>query len=130
MSVDGAVSSDEPKDAGQLPWHVIAMLALLLLAIPGTMIYFSMGPSWETCAKEAVLKKLRDPSSAKFEEVTSFADQSGGHVYGFVNSKNGFGGYSGRTRFSVDLDQACVPKDVFVSELTEIDIDRMADGLK
>ena len=53
--------------------------------------------------KQSVLKKLRDPKSAEFSDIRLGPVQSertgGGAVCGYVNSKNGFGGYSGRERF-------------------------------
>jgi len=49
-------------------------------------------------AKNVVLENLRDPSSAQFKNVRLY----GSWVCGEVNSKNGFGGYAGYERFSVD----------------------------
>lgn len=51
-------------------------------------------------AKEVVAAKLRDPQSAQFTEVRTTAQPgSSGLVCGFVNAKNGFGGYVGAQRF-------------------------------
>jgi hypothetical protein len=49
-----------------------------------------------TAAHRSVSAQLRDPVSAQFslERV-----QPSGAVCGFVNAKNGFGGYDGRTAF-------------------------------
>jgi hypothetical protein len=50
-------------------------------------------------AKDMILKILRDPDSAKFGDV--FFGRNG-TVCGTVNSKNGFGGYTGAQVFTVD----------------------------
>jgi len=54
-------------------------------------------------AQDAVKRKLRDPSSAQFRNMgvfhPAFADGPPQAVCGEVNSKNGFGGYSGYTIF-------------------------------
>ena len=43
---------------------------------------------------------LKDPDSAKFSEVRYVRNQSGVFVAcGYVNAKNGFGGYKGKERF-------------------------------
>ncbi len=50
--------------------------------------------------QQSIKKRLRDPSSAEFSGVTTI--KMGGKIvgaYGVVNSKNGFGGMSGPTRF-------------------------------
>lgn len=47
-------------------------------------------------SKDAVTKILRDPDSAKFGKVV-YRDP--GIVCGFVNAKNGFGGYTGEKSF-------------------------------
>lgn len=47
-------------------------------------------------AKEAVIKQLKDPSSAIFEGMRV---TSPGEVCGVVNAKNSFGGYAGSKRF-------------------------------
>jgi hypothetical protein len=53
-----------------------------------------------------VLKQLRDPDSAKFGNINIYSDRKlkGREVNvacGSVNSKNGFGGYSGLQKFIV-----------------------------
>lgn len=50
----------------------------------------------EMAAKAAVLSELRDPSSAVFEQVELL---SNGVVCGYVNARNGFGGYTGSQPF-------------------------------
>ena len=46
-------------------------------------------------AENAVKSKLKDPDSAKFENITVYKNVA----CGTVNAKNSFGGYSGKTRF-------------------------------
>jgi len=51
-------------------------------------------------AEEAVRRRLKDPDSAQFRDV-QYGDskKTGPAAYGFVNSKNAFGGYPGFQRF-------------------------------
>lgn len=49
-----------------------------------------------------VKRELRDPQSAQFSDVTVNVESA----CGFVNSKNGFGGYAGRQPFVVVGDTA------------------------
>ena len=49
-----------------------------------------------TWAREAVMNTLKDPASAQFEAVQVKANA----VCGFVNARNSYGGYVGRTRFA------------------------------
>lgn len=55
--------------------------------------------TWIAISQDGIRKKLKDPASAKFEDV--FFSKSGGSpvACGRVNSKNGFGGYTGFQRF-------------------------------
>jgi hypothetical protein len=48
-------------------------------------------------AKQLVERQLKDPDSAQFTEIVKEAKAS----CGYVNSKNGFGAYSGREAFVV-----------------------------
>lgn len=50
--------------------------------------------------KEGVAKSLRDPASAQFGAIV-MGESGDGHfpVCGYVNGKNGYGGYSGMTPF-------------------------------
>ena len=47
-------------------------------------------------AKESVRKQLREPESAEFRDIKL---NSNGIPCGYVNAKNGFGGYTGFKRF-------------------------------
>lgn len=55
--------------------------------------------------KESVSKTRKDPESVKFDSLKFYPDdqpqgeQISGHVCGYLNAKNGFGSYTGRTRF-------------------------------
>lgn len=46
-------------------------------------------------AKSAVANSLKDPPSARFESVA----RQGDAVCGYINAKNSYGGYVGKTRF-------------------------------
>lgn len=54
----------------------------------------------EERAKRVVLSKLNDPDSAAFSELETC---KGHYVTGLVNSKNSFGGFTGKKRFVVDF---------------------------
>lgn len=56
--------------------------------------------SLEIDARLAVEAQLRDPASAKFEEVAVYKGADGSkRVCGFVNAANAFGGMAGRRPF-------------------------------
>lgn len=50
-------------------------------------------------SQQEVTKRLRDPESAKFSNAIISRKTGSPIVCGFVNSKNGFGGYTGAQRF-------------------------------
>ena len=50
-------------------------------------------------AEQRISDRLKDPSSAQFRNV--FVSENGHYVCGEVNSKNGFGGYTGFKHFVV-----------------------------
>jgi hypothetical protein len=50
-------------------------------------------------AEYAVRQTLRDPSSARFENVAVVRNAGSVAVCGAVNARNGFGGYAGAARF-------------------------------
>ena len=52
-------------------------------------------------ATRAVLDVLKDPDSASFSDFKSYASNGKADVCGQVNSKNSYGGYSGRAWFVV-----------------------------
>ena len=76
----------------------IAALASLLLVsckwIPG-----SDAQKFDA-AKRVVTDKLKDPTTPLFTDLRAAADGA----CGFVNSKNSFGAYSGKSKFVVDTD--------------------------
>lgn len=67
-------------------------------------------------AQELVAKQLKDPESARFNDVKS--EGNGLITCGSVNAKNGFGAYAGATQFMVWKDH------VFIAQLDE-EQDRM-----
>lgn len=67
----------------------VSAMVILLLA--------GCAPSSQIDYETAVKQHLRDPQSAQFSDVTVNVES----VCGFVNSKNGFGGYSGKVPFIV-----------------------------
>lgn len=53
--------------------------------------------SMKALAERIVSPRLRDPDSAEYSSLRM--DRSGTYLCGWVNSKNGFGGYNGPTPF-------------------------------
>jgi hypothetical protein len=54
---------------------------------------------WIVISQDAVRKRLKDPDSAKFEDVFFSTFEGHAVVCGRVNSKSGFGGYTGSQGF-------------------------------
>jgi hypothetical protein len=75
------------------------MLIVLLLSAQQALSADSREAAWNAKNEEIVRQKVRDPDSATFRNVF-FSDKSGAPVTcGEVNSRNGFGGYTGFQRF-------------------------------
>ncbi|RWR50638.1 hypothetical protein EOW65_06710 [Sinirhodobacter ferrireducens] len=53
--------------------------------------------------EDAIRSQLRDPDSAKFSDIVADGNSAMITVCGNVNSKNGYGGYTGKIPFSVFL---------------------------
>ena len=54
-------------------------------------------------AKTLVLNQLKDPESARFGEFWALKGSNGHRsICGYVNAKNSFGGYSGRSMFTLN----------------------------
>lgn len=68
----------------------------------GAVLLVGCAPAQQADYESAVKLKLRDPQSAQFSDVTVNVESA----CGFVNSKNGFGGYAGRQPFVVVGDTA------------------------
>lgn len=92
--------------------HPDRWLAYVMLLAAGSAL---AQPSTDR-ALDAVRAKLRDPASAVFESVAAGrndklqANRAG--VCGYVNAKNGYGGYAGRQRFAVYLTDEGAPEAV------------------
>ena len=55
---------------------------------------------FQVLSKTKLEESLRDPGSAKYQDVAAHRVSSGGFVFcGMINAKNGFGGYTGFERF-------------------------------
>lgn len=96
------------------------------IAVAGTVAWFFTGGRSQASKdkdfieeqQQLIKKRLKDPDSAQFTDV--FVSRSSGRpvACGYVNAKNGFGGYVGRTRFmSSDTTQ------VLEGELTPGELD-------
>lgn len=70
------------------------MKKILLLILTATMLL-----AWGDTdyAKKALQNRLKDTQSAQFKSL--FRNYKTGVICGFVNAKNGFGGYTGYKRF-------------------------------
>lgn len=64
----------------------IAMMFLLMAAVQ------PVSPAERDAIEAAVKEKLRDPDSARFRDIKRTGDNS---FCGWVNAKNGLGGYTG-----------------------------------
>lgn len=61
-------------------------------------------------AQAAVRRGLKDPDSARFDDIKGWASKKGDiGVCGWVNAKNSFGGYAGRSPFLADLKRSPKP---------------------
>ncbi|EPZ7023491.1 hypothetical protein ACUNEO_20635 [Serratia sp. IR-2025] len=67
--------------------------------------------------QSAVLKNLKDPDSAKFGY--SYQGKDKFTLCGTVNAKNGYGGYTGETRFIYSLEKGSLTFDDGNSEFSE-----------
>lgn len=65
-----------------------------------------------------VKRELRDPASAQFSDVTTNVESA----CGFVNSKNGFGGFAGKAAFVVVGRDASTASVAIISNPTEDDV--------
>ena len=59
----------------------------------------AMTPEIADAAETSVKGELRDPTSAQFSGLTALQDEGSIDVCGFVNARNGFGGYTGAVPF-------------------------------
>lgn len=77
------------------------LFGLMLLAVSNvSQADYSKEQAWIYKGKEAVKSKLKDPNSAEFKG--SFFKRGADNIpvsCGWVNSKNGFGGYGGFQRY-------------------------------
>jgi hypothetical protein len=75
---------------------------LLLTTIVFTVLFSSTAFADDeviTRAQASVSENLRDPDSAQFSDMVALKNGRDTIVCGFVNAKNGYGGYTGRKRF-------------------------------
>jgi hypothetical protein len=79
---------------------IFALVTSSAIALSGTGLaaWKIKGPVWRV--KSSVRENLKDPASAMFTQV-EFNPATGAGC-GFVNAKNGMGGYTGRTHFVLD----------------------------
>ncbi len=68
-------------------------------------VKWSKGEATDTEITEAqrlVISKLKDPEGARFREIWALVGSNGKRsVYGYVNAKNSFGGYTGKKIFTM-----------------------------
>lgn len=77
-----------------------ALLAVMVIMIAASGASAATNEvSWMARGQDAVKLKLRDPDSAQFRNVKMGGRADLPLVCGEVNSKNGFGGYTGFQRF-------------------------------
>ena len=78
--------------------------------------------NWVAQAQQSVKARLRDPDSVRWGEIYFSRGSLGAPaVCGSVNSKNGFGGYSGEHQFiSVNRQHTYFPEDVKPGEWPDL----------
>ena len=74
----------------------VTFLLVLIFIIPATSFSREALDSEKEYIEIAVKAKLKDPESSKFKNIKLSEDMS---FCGDVNAKNGFGGYSGFSKF-------------------------------
>lgn len=82
-------------------WKYAGMISLLVASS-------AHAGNWKLAATNAVKDKLKDPGSAMFTEVVGYKSAKKGRfsVCGYVNAKNSYGGYVGKSRFfAVGIDE-------------------------
>ena len=80
--------------------RIIILAALILVS--------STAQSFEYSYEKAVKKQLRDPASAQFTSVDLYSGGPAQVYCGYVNAKNGFGGYTGKKEFIAAGDVAFI----------------------
>ena len=80
---------------------------------------------YKEVAKMLISERLRDPDSAEFSDLVVHPKTDGRSPYicGYVNSKNGFGGFSGRQRF-ISAETVIIEGDLPKSEMDTVWNDR------
>lgn len=99
------------------------MFRFLMLIVPLILSACNNSESeLKKLAMSSIEEKLKDPDSAKFSDVfLPKGDQGAVSVCGYVNTKNSFGGYSGKVRFLVYIyiNQENNKKTVYLSKLDD-----------
>lgn len=76
-----------------------ALAILILSAVLSSAWADKPSGRLDRAVKEAVRNRLKDPESARFEGLDTFLVDGARITCGYVNAKNSYGGYVGRTRF-------------------------------
>jgi hypothetical protein len=76
---------------------VLLALALPAIALACVVAWLNVRPIYDV--KQQVRANLKDPDSAKFDDVTWNPERKAG--CGYVNAKNAMGGYAGSTHFVI-----------------------------
>ncbi len=109
----------------------LALLIIVGAALSLAAVATSVGPSTNTAvkldpearldsARAAVTARLKDPASVRFGELRISAPASslggGTVVCGFVNARNGFGGYTGMAPFVFFAGRAELESDAWFAQ--------------
>lgn len=78
-------------------------LSMTLVTVP-TLAQTTVTPAMQRMVVESCGKKLRDPASARFTYTGLKLTGQLVYVCGYVNARNGLGGYAGNQPFSVLMD--------------------------
>lgn len=96
----------------------VLVLAALTGCAPGDPLPpVALSSDIQTRAEDAIRATLKDPQSAQFERMRAGSAADGATlVCGFVNAKNGFGGYTGRKLFAVRVSGSSATVEAFAVE--------------
>lgn len=82
-------------------------LAASFVAVPQGLPEIAVTPQMEKAVADGIKNDLKDPDSARFYALRAFNNNDGTiAVFGLMNAKNSYGGYTGKLPFSIIVLQA------------------------
>jgi hypothetical protein len=81
-----------------MPLAALLLAACTTTSVAGTPV--ALTNRQQSMIRSSVVAQLRDPDSARFGQMAAIATPNGQVIAcGFINAKNGFGGYTGMQPF-------------------------------